>query len=131
VPKPAPPVAKPPVPAVPRAPNSADLQRQIGELVGQYAAAIKAENLPGLQRIYPGMTGLQQRGWEQFFQLVQNVDAELAVSRLQLVNGGAESQVTGTYSYLNTSTGRTERQPVSFHATFRQQAGHWQISQIR
>jgi hypothetical protein len=107
------------------------LQREIGNLVGQYAAAIEAENLPGLQRIYPGMTGLQQRGWEQFFQLVQNVDAELAVSRLELVNGSAESQVTGTYSYLNTSTGRSERQPVSFHASFRRQAGQWQISQVR
>jgi hypothetical protein len=99
--------------------------------VGQYAAAIEAQNLVGLQRVYPGMTGVQQRGWEQFFQLVRNIDAELAVTGLVLSNGGAESQVTGTYSYLNTSTGRTERQPVSFHATFRRQAGKWQISQVR
>lgn len=99
--------------------------------MGQYAAAIEAQNLIGLQRVYPGMTGVQQRGWEQFFQLVRNIDAELGVTGLVLSNGGAESQVTGTYSYLNTSTGRTERQPVSFHATFRRQAGRWQISQVR
>jgi hypothetical protein len=99
--------------------------------VGRYAAAIEAQNLAALQRVYPGMTPVQQRGWEQFFQLVRNVDAELAVDRLELANGGAESQVTGSYSYLNTSTGRTERQPVSFHATFRRQAGQWQISQVR
>lgn len=103
----------------------------IADLIKQYAAAIEARNLAGLQRVYPGMTGVQQRGWEQFFQLVRNVDAELALSSFQLVNGGAESQVTGTYSYLNTSTGRNERQPVSFHATFRRQAGQWQISQVR
>jgi tRNA A-37 threonylcarbamoyl transferase component Bud32/outer membrane biosynthesis protein TonB len=123
--------AKPPVPAAPAAPTSAEAQGDIADLVKRYAAAIEARNLAGLQRVYPGMTGVQQRGWEQFFQLVRNVDAELALSSFQLVNGGAESQVTGTYSYLNTSTGRSERQPVSFHATFRRQAGQWQISQVR
>jgi serine/threonine protein kinase len=130
-PKPPVPAAKPPVPAPPSAPSAAEVQKEVGDLVKQYAAAIEARNLPGMQRVYPGMTGLQQRGWEQFFQLVRNVDAELAVAGFQLVNGGAESQVTGIYSYLNTSTGRTERQPVSFHATFRRQGGQWQISQVR
>jgi serine/threonine protein kinase len=123
--------AKPPVPPAPAAPTSAEAKVDIADLIKQYAAAIEARNLAGLQRVYPGMTGVQQRGWEQFFQLVRNVDAELALSSFQLVNGGAESQVTGTYSYLNTSTGRNERQPVSFHATFRRQAGQWQISQVR
>jgi hypothetical protein len=130
-PKPPLAAAKPPVPAAPAAPTSAEAQRDIADLVKQYAAAIEARNLAGLQRVYPGMTGVQQRGWEQFFQLVRNVDAELALSSFQLVNSGAESQVTGTYSYLNTSTGRSERQPVSFRATFRRQAGQWQISQVR
>jgi tRNA A-37 threonylcarbamoyl transferase component Bud32 len=130
-PKPPAPAANTPAPAAPAAPRSEDTQREIRDLVGRYAVAIEAQNLAALQRVYPGMTPVQQRGWEQFFQLVRNVDAELAVDRLQLVNGGAESQITGSYSYLNTSTGRTERQPVSFHATFRRQAGQWQISQVR
>jgi tRNA A-37 threonylcarbamoyl transferase component Bud32 len=130
-PRPPAPTANTPAPAAPAAPRPEDTQREIRDVVGRYAAAIEAQNLAALQRVYPGMTPVQQRGWEQFFQLVRNVDAELAVDRLQLVNGGAESQVTGSYSYLNTSTGRTERQPVSFRATFRRQAGQWQISQVR
>jgi len=53
------------------------------------------------------------------------------VSHLQLTSGGAEAQVAGTYSYQNTSTGRAERQPVSFHVSFRQNAGTWEMTQVR
>jgi hypothetical protein len=72
---------------------------------------------------------MQQRGWEQFFQLVRDVKADLSVAQLDRSNGTA--QITGTYTYLNTSTGRSERQPVSFHASFRNQDGQWRITQVR
>jgi hypothetical protein len=77
------------------------------------------------------MTGLQQRGWEQFFQLVRNIKADLSVTNLQVAGSTADAQVSGTYSYLNTSTGRAERQPVSFRATFQRDAAQWRISQVR
>ena len=77
------------------------------------------------------MTGVQQRGWEQFFQLVRDVKARLSVARLDVSTGTAEAQITGTYTYLNTSSGKTESQPVSFHATFRNEGGRWRISQVR
>jgi hypothetical protein len=103
----------------------------VSGLVARYARAIETSNLDALRQVYPGMTQPQQRGWEQFFQLVRNVKADLAVSQFQVSNGGAEAQVTGTYSYQNTSTGRPERQPVSFHASFRQTAGRWEMNQVR
>jgi hypothetical protein len=77
------------------------------------------------------MTGLQQRGWEQFFQLVRDVKAQLSLARLDASHGTAEAQITGTYTYLNTSSGKTESQPVSFHATFRQEGWRWRMSQVR
>jgi hypothetical protein len=99
--------------------------------VAEYANAIEAKSLLGLQRVYPAMTGLQARGWEQFFQLVRDVKAQLSVGRLDLSSGAADAQVTGTYTYLNTSSGRTESQPVSFHASFRNEGGKWRMSQVR
>jgi hypothetical protein len=77
------------------------------------------------------MTGMQQRGWEQFFQLVRDVKAQLSIAGLDVSGGTAGAQITGTYTYLNTSSGRTESQPVSFHATFRNEGGRWHISQVR
>jgi serine/threonine protein kinase len=124
----------PPAPAViaPTAtPRAADPAPEIRGVVAEYAGAVELENLDGLRRVYPGMTGVQQRGWEQFFQLVRDVKARLSVARLDFSTGTADAQITGTYTYLNTSSGRTESQPVSFHATFRNEGGRWRMSQVR
>jgi hypothetical protein len=115
----------------PPAPRPADPAPEIRALIADYAASIESRSLPRLQRVYPGMTGPQQRGWEQFFQLVRDVRARLSVARLETVRGRADAQVTGTYTYLNTSTGRAESQPVSFRATFEQEGGRWRLTQVR
>jgi serine/threonine protein kinase len=131
----APVVTPPPPPATetvpPSRPKPADPGPEIRAVIADYAGAIESKSLPGLQRVYPGMTGLQARGWEQFFQLVRDVNARLSVSRLDVSNGTAVAQVTGTYTYLNTSTGRTESQPVSFRASFRNEGGRWRIREVR
>jgi serine/threonine protein kinase len=124
----------PPAPAViapTPTPRAADPAPEIHGVVTEYAVAVESESLDGLRRVYPGMTGLQQRGWEQFFQLVRDVKARLSVARLDAAGGTADAQITGSYTYLNTSSGRTESQPVSFHATFRQEGGRWRMSQVR
>ncbi len=77
------------------------------------------------------MTSTQQRGWEDFFRLVRDVKAQLTLGRLDLTNATGAAQVTGTYTYLNTSTQRTERQPVSFNAALRRDGGRWRITEIR
>jgi serine/threonine-protein kinase len=154
-PTPSPPAVTPPAPVVvetqppvrpapPRAPertvpapapvppaSPVDPRPEIRAVLDDYAAAIEATSLADLRRIYPGMTAAQQRGWEQFFQLVRDVKAELRIARLDVANGSAEAQVGGSYTYLNTSTQRNEHQPVSFQATLRREGGGWRIVQIR
>jgi hypothetical protein len=100
-------------------------------VIAEYSGAVESESLADLRRVYPGMTSLQQRGWEQFFQVVRDVKAQLSIAQLDVANDTAGAQVTGAYTYLNTSTGRTERQPVSFHATLRREGAQWRISQVR
>jgi hypothetical protein len=77
------------------------------------------------------MTSSQQHGWEQFFQLVRDVKADLTLERLDVASAVADAQVTGTYTYLNTSNGRREHQPVSFRTSFKNQGGQWRIMQVR
>ena len=132
----APPVVAPPAPPSPvtaptPAPRAADLGPEIRSVIAEYAGAIESKSLTDLQRVYPGMTPVQQRGWQQFFQLVREVKARLSVGQLHVSGGSADAQVTGTYTYLNTSTGRAESQPVSFHAFFQNESGKWRISQVR
>jgi serine/threonine protein kinase len=126
-----PPPPTPTVIAPTPTPRVADPAPEIRGVVAEYAGAVESESLDGLRRVYPEMTGLQQRGWEQFFQLVRDVKARLSVARLDVSTGTADAQITGTYTYLNTSSGKTESQPVSFHATFRNEGGRWRMSQVR
>ena len=128
--------ARPPAPA-PRAavpappPRPVDPAPEIRGVVAEYAGAIESESLVGLRQVYPGMTGVQQRGWEQFFQLVRDVKAQLSVDRLDVSGNTAGAQITGTYDYLNSSTGRAESRPVSFNASFVREGGRWRITQVK
>ncbi|MGH7509140.1 MAG: protein kinase domain-containing protein [Gemmatimonadales bacterium] len=128
---PPPPPPPPPVTTPAPAATAADPRTEIRGIVAEYAGAVESMSLGRLQRVYPGMTGVQQRGWEQFFDLVRDVKAQLSVARLDLSTGTADAQVTGTYTYLNTSNGRTETRPVSFHASFRHEGGQWRMRQVR
>ena len=133
-PAPATPPARAPAPAAAPAPPPAtpvDPRPAIQGAVAEYAAAVEAQSLSSLRAVYPMMTAAQAQDWEQFFKLVRDVNAQLAIARLEVANGTAEAQVSGTYTYLNTSTQRTERQPVSFRATFRRDGERWRVFQIR
>jgi tRNA A-37 threonylcarbamoyl transferase component Bud32 len=133
-PAPATPPARAPARSAAPAPPPAtavDPRPAIQGAVAEYAAAVEAQSLSSLRAVYPMMTAAQAQDWEQFFKLVRDVKAQLAISRLEVANGTAEAQVSGTYTYLNTSTQRAERQPVSFRATFRRDGERWRVLQIR
>lgn len=117
----APPVAAPP----------ADPWAEIRASLADYAAAIESESVGSIRRVYPAMSAAQQRGWEQFFGTVRDVNATLSLAQLDLQGTSAEAQVTGTYAYLNTSSHRTEQRPVSFHVTFRRDTSGWRIAEVR
>jgi len=119
----------PPPPAVPQPP--ADPAPDIRNIVAAYGSAIESQNVDNIRRIYPGMTAAQQRQWEQFFQTVRDVKVQLSVSGLDVANGAAEAQMTGTYTYLNSSTRETERRPIAFHVSLRREPAGWRITQGR
>jgi hypothetical protein len=110
---------------------SPDLRTEISRVVADYANAIESRSIGNIRRVYPGMTPAQERGWDQFFQLVREVKAQLDLSQLETSGGTATARITGSYTYLNGSTGRTERQPVSFQAVLHRSEGGWLIGEVR
>jgi hypothetical protein len=117
----APPAAEPP----------ADPGAEIRGVLTAYASAIESQSLDNIRRVYPGMTTAQQQRWEQFFEMVRDVKAQLSIASLDVANGTAEAQMTGSYTYLNSSTRQTEQQATAFHVTLRREAAGWRISQVR
>ncbi len=137
VPTPATPVPRSPAPTpvesqAPPIPQPApDPQPEIRGVLAEYASAVESQSIANIRRVYPGMTAGQQRNWEQFFQTVRDVKAQLSLASLDVSNGTAEAQMTGTYTYLNSSTRLTEQQPTAFHVSLRLERGAWRISQVR
>jgi hypothetical protein len=123
-PRPAPVPAPTPVPP-------ADPRPEIRRVVADYGAAIESRNIGNIRRVYPGMTPVQERGWDQFFQLVRDVKAQLDVSQLDTAGSSATARIIGNYTYRNSSTGRTERQPVSFQAILHRTEAGWRIGEVR
>ncbi len=100
-------------------------------MIAAFGSAVESQNIDNIRRVYPSLTPTQQRSWQQFFQTVRDVKAQLNVANLDVSNGAAEAQVTGLYTYLNNSTRQTEKLPVAFHMSLKKESGGWRIIQMR
>ena len=119
-------VVAPPPPAPP-----ADPRPQIEATIAAYARALESRDTGEVRRVYPGLSASQQRGWEDFFQVVRNLKANLRVTTVAAHGATAEATVDGVYLFDNVTTGRAERRPVTFHATFVSDSAGWRLNAIR
>jgi serine/threonine protein kinase len=120
------PVNTPPAsPAVPDNPRPA-----ITAIVNDYARAIGTRQVAEIRRIYAGMTTLQQSQWESFFGAVRSIQAALDIASLSVDGNTAVARVTGGYEFIS-RTGRAERQPASFEATFERDGDRWVMRRVR
>ena len=115
-------------PAVPTpAPNPS---AEIESAVAAYARAIESRDIAEVRRAYPGITAAQASGFEQFFATVRSLRATFSVSSLDVSGATADGKLAGTYEYLTTA-GKSERQAVTFQATFRREAAGWKLASVR
>ncbi len=119
------------VSATTAAPPLADQRAAIEALIVSYGRAIEARDISAIRQLYPGITAAQQRDWQQFFGAVQGIRATLAIAQLDLAGARADARISGTYRYENTSTRRSEEQPVSFRASLQRDGATWRITAIR
>ncbi|MGH7718188.1 MAG: hypothetical protein ACREON_05010, partial [Gemmatimonadaceae bacterium] len=128
----------PPPPAPPPAVDSPSAERREAEaraaiqgVLAAYASAIEARDVEAIRRVYPTLSAAQERDWQIFFRSVRSVSVSLNLTRLAIEGATAEARVSGSYRFENTTTRRTETQPVEFQATLRRDGRGWQLSQIR
>jgi len=121
-----PPQVAPIKPAAPVANPSAEIEAA----VAAYARAIESRDVAEVRRAYPGITPAQASGFEQFFATIRSLRAAFSVSSLDVNGATAEGKLAGTYDYL-TNAGKSERQSVTFQATFRHDANGWKLASVR
>jgi serine/threonine protein kinase len=115
-------VAPPPPPVDPR--------QEIETELAAYARALASRDLSEVRRVYPGLTPSQRDSWRQFFQSVRALQTILTVTALDVRGDTAEARVSGVYDYVNRTTGRSERQTVTFRATLVRDSTGWRLTAI-
>jgi eukaryotic-like serine/threonine-protein kinase len=118
--------AKPTPEGPPPAPTAADL----APTFEAYARAIESRDVSAIRRVYPGLTADQQRGFEQFFQSARRINVTFRVANVEGSGATADARLSGTYEY-ESSSGKMERQPVSFAATVRREGSGWRLVSLR
>lgn len=68
--------------------------------------------------------------WEDFFKAVRNLKANLSVTSVDVRGATAEAVVNGAYEFDNATTGRFERRPVTFSASFLSDSAGWRLSAV-
>jgi serine/threonine-protein kinase len=127
-PKPVPtPATEAPVAPPPPAPATA---ADIAPVFESYARAIEARDIAAIRRVYPALTSDQQRGFEQFFEAARKLDVTFKVASVEGSASITDARVNGTYEY-ESSSGRVERQPVSFVARLRRDGSTWRLVSVR
>ena len=122
--------AEPPTaPVVTPAPP--DPRPDIQKVIDDYARALESRDVGQVRRAYPGLTAAQQQSWQDFFQSTRKLKAGLTVTAVHLSGLMAEAIVSGVYEYDNATTGRAERQPVTFRAVLVVDPGGWRLTTIR
>jgi serine/threonine-protein kinase len=123
-PQPPPQESTPPVAAPPTAAD-------IAPAVEAFARAIESKDIGAIRRVYPGLTADQQRRFEQFFEGARTINASFRVANISSSSASAaEAQLSGVYEFV-TVAGKTERQPVSFAVSLRQEGRTWRLTSLR
>lgn len=126
------PIVTPPAP-VQQAPvqqATVSAATEISNVVAAYARAIESRDVSAVRRAYRGITPEQAKGFEEFFRSVRSLRTSFTVGGLEIGGSSAEATLVGEYQYV-TQSGKAERQPVSFRATFRRDVGSWELSSVR
>ena len=116
----------PETPPSPSPPTPTD----VAPVIDSYARAIESRDVSAIRRAYPGLTSDQQRGFEQFFESARKINVTFRVTSVEGTASAAEVRVSGRYEY-ESSSGRAERQPVSFAATLRRDGAGWRMVGLR
>ncbi|HJP87191.1 MAG TPA: protein kinase [Gemmatimonadaceae bacterium] len=122
-----PPKETPPTPTPPKAATVGDLS----PVVESYARALESKDMGAVRRIYPGISGAQQRNLQAFFQIARDLNVTFRIEDLSSNATSAEATLAGTYDYVNTTTNDQKHVPVSFAASFQRDGNVWRLTGLR
>lgn len=105
-----------------------DPRTAVQGLVDAFAAALEAEDLATMRRLFPGMSSDAAEGFRSFFQAVEGLQVQLAVDAMEAAADSATAVLRGTYVFDDRVAGE-QRIEVVLNAGFAAgPGGEWLIT---
>ncbi len=124
------PVVKSAPPPVVESPASVGAEVQVAQLITDYARAIESRDITRVREVYPAITAEQSQRFTQFFGAVRSLRASFAAAPPDIAGNIGSTRVNGSYEFVDQS-GKSQRQAVSFTASFRRDGERWHIAGVR
>ena len=86
-------------------------------------------DVTNVRRAYPGLTTQQEQTWRQFFKDARNLKVSLQVTNKVPTGETAEADVEGSLRFI--LQGKSQVQPLQFHATLARSGAAWRITGIQ
>lgn len=108
-------------------------ERQIRQLVGEYAAALEARNINEVARIYPTIPRRDREGWQGMFdqRFARDLKVTWRVDNVDVSAGTATARVNGVTQFTQQSPRKQCSVPVSMNVRFTNASGAWRIASIQ
>ena len=133
---PAEPAATVPAPVVTQAPAPAPVSAPVDErpavelVLREYARALSASDLQGMQATFPGMSTQVRQAWEEFFRQKYSLDtSRWKIIDVTVTNGTARAQIAGT-SIQRDRKGKQSEAPPPRTAILDKVGSGWRITSI-
>ena len=111
-------------------PSAVDDNKAILEVLSQYQHAYESKDVQELQKIWPGMTGVQIKGVGDFFRQASDLSLQYQVSQTEINGDNAIVRFTQTLKYAAGGKSGKNSAKIAMQLN-RTQSGVWRINSIR
>jgi ketosteroid isomerase-like protein len=109
-------------------PPPADPRPLIEQVIEAYRAAIQAEDIAAIRRVFPSIPDDQRQGFARLFEFASQLRATYTVRDITISGASATASFNGEYVYRNSSTRRDETQRFQGTLTLARDGDTWRIT---
>ena len=102
----------------------------IDVLLADLGRALSSERVPNIQVLYPGLTDVERKGWEDFFRGWNQITAKFTVEELQEQGNLARATVRAIFQYVPARGGAPREDRRRFAMRFEKKELGWRVAAV-
>jgi hypothetical protein len=108
-------------------------ERQIRQLVADYAGALTARNIGDVTRLYPTLPRVEREGWVGLFdqRVARDLQVTYRIENVEVSGNTGVVRVAGEHQFTMQSPRKPCRLPVSMNLRVTSASGAWRIASVQ